>query len=91
MSEAGPGIVVMVAPVHDCRNPLVLDTLRGRIDPTCRRWILNPPDTIALEQALRIKDRFPAFGIRVVSVAPPYRLPLLSHHDGGRNQVEEHG
>ncbi|OGP35711.1 MAG: hypothetical protein A2X88_06520 [Deltaproteobacteria bacterium GWC2_65_14] len=71
MSEAGPGIVVMVAPVHDCRNPLVLDTLRGRIDPTCRRWILNPPDTIALEQALRIKDRFPAFGIRVVSVAPP--------------------
>jgi electron transfer flavoprotein beta subunit len=64
-------IVITVAPVHDCRDPVLLDPARGRIVPSSLRWILNPPDTIALEQALRIRDRHPGFRIRVVSVAPP--------------------
>lgn len=71
MKERYWNIVVTVAPVHDCQDPVLLDSSRGRIDPASRRWILNPPDTIALEQALRIRDRLPGFRIRVVSVAPP--------------------
>jgi len=71
MNETGRSIVITVAPVHDCQNPVVLDPLRGRINPACRQWILNPPDMIALEQALRIRDRIPGFRIRVVSIAPP--------------------
>jgi electron transfer flavoprotein beta subunit len=71
MNETGRNIVITVAPVHDCRNPVVLDPSRGRIDPASRRWVLNPPDMIALEQALRIRDRNPDFRILVVSIAPP--------------------
>lgn len=77
MTEPGRKIIVTVAPVHDCRDPVLLDPTRGRIDPASRRWILNPPDTIALEQALRIRDRLPCFRIRVVSIAPPSAEDLL--------------
>ena len=71
MNGDGLRIVVRVTPVHDCRNPVSLDPVRKRVDPSSWHWILNPPDTIALEQALRIRDRFPACRIRVVSVSPP--------------------
>ncbi|MBI5118283.1 hypothetical protein HZA56_17540 [Candidatus Poribacteria bacterium] len=71
MNETGLNIAVLVAPVHDCRNPVLIDPVRKQVDPSSLHWILNPPDTIALEQALRLRDRIPRSGVRVVSVAPP--------------------
>lgn len=71
MNGESPNVVVAVAPVHDCRDPIRIDPSRGRIDPGSFRWIVNPADAIALEQALRIRDASPGVRIRVVSVAPP--------------------
>lgn len=77
MKATDRSIVLTVAPVHDCRDPVLLDPTRGRIVPSSRHWILNPPDAIALEQALRLRDLHPGFRIRVVSVAPPSAEELL--------------
>lgn len=72
MSGPGGAIVVTVAPVHDCRDSPVLDpSSRGGIEPSSLRRILNPPDTAALELALRLGSRVPGCRVRVVSVAPP--------------------
>lgn len=70
MNKAGWNIVVTAAPVHDCRDPVVLDPVRKQVDPASLRWTLNPPDMIALEQALRLRDRIPGTRIRVISIAP---------------------
>ncbi|MBI5575952.1 MAG: electron transfer flavoprotein subunit beta, partial [Deltaproteobacteria bacterium] len=70
-------LVVTAAPVHDCRDPVVLDPVRKQVDPASLRWMLNPPDMIALEQALRLRDRIPGTRIRVVSIAPPAAESVL--------------
>ncbi|MBI4830933.1 MAG: electron transfer flavoprotein subunit beta/FixA family protein [Candidatus Lindowbacteria bacterium] len=71
MNATGLNIVVLLASVHDCQNPVLINSVRKRIDPSSIHWVLNPPDTLALEQALRLRDQIPRSRIRVVSVAPP--------------------
>ena len=69
MSAAGPEIVVLIAPVHDCLNPVKIEPGGKKIDPSSFRWILNPYDAFALEQALRIRDVIPGTRVRVMAMA----------------------
>jgi electron transfer flavoprotein beta subunit len=77
MKGKGLGIVVPIALVHDCQYPVIIDPASKRIEPSSFHWVLNPPDTIALEQALRIKDRFPGSWIRGICICPPFLEGIL--------------
>jgi electron transfer flavoprotein beta subunit len=77
VKKGGWKIVVTAAPVHDCREPVDLDPVRKQVALASLRWTLNPPDMIALEQALRLRDRIAAARIRVVSIAPPAAESVL--------------
>jgi electron transfer flavoprotein beta subunit len=64
-------IAVLIAPVHDCLNPVSIEPGGKGIIPSSLRWILNPCDGIALEQALRLRDVLPgAARVSVVTFAP---------------------
>jgi len=69
MSGGGPEIVVLIAPVHDCLNPVKIVPGGKEIDPSSLRWVLNPYDAFALEEALRIRDAVPGARIRVMAMA----------------------
>jgi len=69
MSAGGPEIVIMIAPVHDCLNPVKIEPGGKGIDPSSLRWILNPYDAFALEEALRIRDVIPGTRVRVMAMA----------------------
>ena len=73
MSAAGPEIVVLIAPVHDCLNPVKIEPGGKGIDPSSFRWILNPYDAFALEQALRVRDVIPGTRVRVMAMASSIR------------------
>lgn len=64
-------IIVLVAPVHDCRSPVTIEPGGKRIDPRSLRWIMNPYDAIALEQALQLRDRIPRTRVSVTCLAAP--------------------
>ena len=66
--ERGLDILVLAAPVHDCRNPITIEPGGKRIDPQSFRWIMNPCDAIALETALRLRETIPATCVRVTSM-----------------------
>lgn len=69
MSLKGLEIVVLIAPVHDCLNPVKIEPGGKRIDPSSLRWILNPYDAFALEEALCIRDVTPGSRVRAMAVA----------------------
>ena len=71
MSGGGPEIVVLIAPVHDCLNPVKIEPGGKRIDPSSLRWVMNPYDAFALEAALRIRDVTPGTRVRVMAMAGP--------------------
>lgn len=69
MSAGGPEIVVLIAPVHDCLNPVKIEPGGKKIDPSSFRWGLNPYEAFALEEALRIRDVIPGTRVRVMTMA----------------------
>jgi electron transfer flavoprotein beta subunit len=69
MSAGRLHIIVLVAPVHDCLNPVRIEPGGKGIDPTSLRWILNPYDAFALEEALRIQDSVLGTRVRVVTMS----------------------
>ena len=69
MSAGGPEIVILIAPVHDCLNPVNIEPGGKGIDPSSFRWILNPYDAFALEEGLRIRDVIPGTRVRVMAMA----------------------
>ena len=71
MSSSGLEIVVLAAPVHDCLNPVTISPGGKGIAPSSIRWILNPFDAFALEEALRFRDKVPGTRICAMTMAPP--------------------
>ena len=71
MSSGGLEIVVLVAPIHDCLNPVKIEAGGKRIDPSSLRWVLNPYDAFSLEEALRIRDVIQGTRVRVMAMASP--------------------
>ena len=69
MKGKGLKIVVLVAPVHDCLNPIVIEPGGKRIDTSSLRWVMNPYDAFALEEALRLRDSLPGSRMRVITMA----------------------
>lgn len=71
-SEArGLNIVVCVARVLDTSEPLLVAWGEANLDETGLTRLLNPADEHALEEALRLKDRFPGSRVTAISVGPP--------------------
>lgn len=63
-------VVVCVARVVDSDQPLVVSG--GQIaEEEGLSHILNPADEYALEEALRLKDRFPDSSVTAISMGPP--------------------
>lgn len=71
MKREGLNVVVLIAPVHDCLNPVTIDPGGKGIVPSSLRWIMNPYDAFALEEAMLLRDRVPGTRITVMTMAPP--------------------
>jgi electron transfer flavoprotein beta subunit len=69
-------IIVCVKPVPDV-SIIMLDPKTGLIDRDDLVYIINPYDMVAVEEALRIKERDDASHVILVSVAPPSTGRLL--------------
>lgn len=65
-------IVVLMKQVPDtrcvCRDTLNAD---GTINRAALPTIINPDDLVALEQGLRLKDKYPASTLYVITMGPP--------------------
>ena len=71
MSGKGLNVTVLVTPVHDCLNPVTIESGGKRLVGSSLRWILNPYDAYAMEAALRLREAVPGTFTRVITVAPP--------------------
>jgi electron transfer flavoprotein beta subunit len=71
-------IVVLAKQVPDTRN-VGKDAMKadGTVNRAVLPAIFNPEDLNALEQALRIKDRFPGSMITVLTMGPPRAVEIL--------------
>jgi electron transfer flavoprotein beta subunit len=69
-------IIVCVKPVPDV-SIITVDPKTGLIDSDDLVYIINPYDVVAVEEALRIKERDGAGHVIVISVAPPSMRRLL--------------
>jgi electron transfer flavoprotein alpha/beta subunit len=64
-------VVVCVARVVNSSQPLVVSSGQIAAEEEGLSRILNPADEYALEEALRLKDRFPDSSVTAVSMGPP--------------------
>jgi len=71
-------IIVCVKPVPDV-SIVTLDPKAGLIDSDDLVYILNPYDIVAMEVALRIKEKDGISNVILISVAPPSMKRLLRH------------
>ena len=69
-------IIVCVKPVPDV-SIIMLDPKTGLIDNDDLVYIVNPYDVVAVEEAVRIKERDGAGQVTLMSVAPPSAKGLL--------------
>lgn len=69
-------IVVCVKPVPDV-SIITLDPKTGLIDSDDLVYIINPCDVVAVEEAVRIKERDGVGQVTLISVAPPSTKRLL--------------
>ena len=71
-------IVVCVRPVPD-PSIVSLDSHTGHIDSNDLVYMVNPSDMVAVEEAVRIKERNGNSQVTLVSMAPPPTEKLLHH------------
>jgi len=64
-------VVVCVARVVDTDEPLPVRSGKVALEEEGLRHVLNPADEYALEEGLRLKDRFPGSGVTAISMGPP--------------------
>jgi len=64
-------VVVCVARVVDTSQPLLVNWGTATLDEEGLSHVLNPADQHALEEGLRLRDRFPGSHLTAVSVGPP--------------------
>jgi len=70
-------VVVCVARVVDTSEPLPLRSPKAALDEEGLRHVLNPADEHALEEGLRLKDRFPDSAVTAISMGPPQSESVL--------------
>ena len=63
-------IIVLVKQVPDTESLLEVDTAAARVDTRNVKWIINPYDEFAIEEALRIKEGRGEGKVTVISVGP---------------------
>jgi electron transfer flavoprotein beta subunit len=63
-------IAVCLKPVHDINNPVGFNSRRELDGDSICRYVINPQDTFALEEALQLKSQVPESRLIVISVAP---------------------
>jgi len=64
-------VVVCVARVVDTSEPLPVKPGQAALEEQGLRQMLNPVDEYALEEGLRLKDRFPNSDVTAISMGPP--------------------
>jgi electron transfer flavoprotein beta subunit len=70
-------VVVCVARVVDTGEPLPVRSGKTALEEESLRHVLNPADEYALEEGLRLKDRFPEGGVTAISMGPPESESVL--------------
>ena len=70
-------VVVCVARGVDTSDPLPIRPGQAALEEEGLRHILNPADEYALEEGLRLKDRFPDSDVTAISMGPPESEPVL--------------
>jgi electron transfer flavoprotein beta subunit len=70
-------VVVCVARVVDTGEPLPVRSGKVALEDEGLRRILNPADEYAVEEGLRLKDRFPGSVVTAISMGPPQSEAVL--------------
>jgi electron transfer flavoprotein alpha subunit len=70
-------VVVCVARVVDTSEPLPVRSGKAALEEEGLRHVLNPADEHALEEGLRLKDRFPQSSVMVISMGLPESESVL--------------
>ncbi len=67
-------IYVCIKQVPDTETKIKLSSDQNSIDPTNIKWILNPYDEYAVEEALKLKKATPESTVKVLSLGPKARV-----------------
>jgi len=70
-------VVVCVARVVDTGEPLPVGWEKAALEGGGLRHVLNPADEYALEEGLRLRDRFPDSSVTAISMGPPQSESVL--------------
>jgi electron transfer flavoprotein beta subunit len=70
-------VVVCVARVVDISEPLPVGWEKAALEEEGLRHVLNPADEYALEEGLRLRDRFPDSGVTAICMGPPQSESVL--------------
>jgi electron transfer flavoprotein beta subunit len=70
-------VVVCVARVVDTSEPLPVRSGQAALEEEGLRHVLSPADEHALEEGLRLKDRFPECRVTAISMGPPESESVL--------------
>ena len=72
-------IVVCIKQVGYICHPIAMTHMGGEIDPEKMVHMLNPFDEFAMEEAIRIKARFPGTEVVAVTLGPPLSEDALRY------------
>jgi electron transfer flavoprotein beta subunit len=70
-------VIVCVARTLDTSEPLPLTSTKAALEEEGLRHVLNPADEHALEEGLRLKDRFPDSSVTAISMGAPQSESVL--------------
>jgi electron transfer flavoprotein alpha/beta subunit len=70
-------VAVCVARVVDTGEPLRVRSGQAALEEEGLRHVLSPADEHALEESLRLKDRFPGSDVTAISMGPPENESVL--------------
>jgi electron transfer flavoprotein beta subunit len=70
-------VVVCVARVVDTDEPLPVGSGKAALEEEGLGHVLNPADEYALEEGLRLKERFPGSDVTAISMGPPESESVL--------------
>jgi electron transfer flavoprotein beta subunit len=64
-------VIVCIKQIGYICHPIAIDRRGGDVDPGKIVYMLNPYDELAMEEAIRIKDRFHGTEVVVLTMGPP--------------------
>jgi electron transfer flavoprotein beta subunit len=64
-------VIVCIKQIGYICHPIAIDRRGGDVDPGKIVYMLNPYDELAMEEAIRIKDRFQGTEVVVLTMGPP--------------------